>query len=725
MTYHERNSKNMAEKTFHVRQLSGDSLLITGSARSCGNGKGNTAFSCSRFGRSCAFLLLVSFVLGFRNDHEITQTFALTRREDAQYIPKELGHANWSSDTAPHPETSVARDEPNICFITSQFVSSPENADNLLNLRTAVPKLANAPSVNFFAFTNVKGLKAPGWSIILKDFGTQFSRFITQSRWPKFQAHHDSVIQEHCAVIFYMDGSVILKDSLEAFQQEARRILESNVQLSQNKHYRLNLTIEKEFLRILSARKDIKENVEKSIEWLQSQPDYKSECQMYANTHFGYALNSSAFRTTADFFWSHYSKEEDSWRDQPLWCYSLHHTGTIPLNLPNRLFHVEQGRKGMNGHLYSSQTNKEVQIAARKKERANAGIFNILCTSSMQQATKYGSYQLRCKDFSSWTKKCAPNVNMTTDVTIGEILSSTQPVDFDATLFIKEAPAGYTTQTFPLEFGKIYVDVIDNYRLKERQVNGDFTVILQANWQKENFMHHKHKVVEHWYNSYPADMERGNDEPEFVPRISNDISQELHFTTVWNPVKIRKEGTCPQLGDVKNVTYDCIEQEIEIEDWYTKIVNKSDAAKEVTETMRDPTLGRGKLYYNLFHRYDVMVVLTKNNLEKLRYGNVQGVVSQMRSGVPVLLEVRGAVLELFMDKYNYKCAFQRLQDYPEYHAEYKSPYMTFVEAVEWMKDPEMRRQCQERGLEIANDYSRNVIGKKFLKALGYEGEFQC
>jgi hypothetical protein len=173
------------------------------------------------------------------------------------------------------------------------------------------------------------------------------------------------------------------------------------------------------------------------------------------------------------------------------------------------------------------------------------------------------------------------------------------------------------------------------------------------------------------------------------------------------------------------MSYACIEQEFEIEDWYANVVNSTAVEQEVNEIMADSMLGRGKLYYNLFQQYDVMVALAKNNLQKLRYGNVQRIVSQMRSGVPVLVEVRGAVLDHFMDKYKYKCAFQRVDTYKEYRNESQSPYMTFEEAVEKMKDSELRKECQQHGLKIAREYSPNVIGKKFLKAVGYNGDFQC
>ena len=91
----------------------------------------------------------------------------------------------------------------------------------------------------------------------------------------------------------------------------------------------------------------------------------------------------------------------------------------------------------------------------------------------------------------------------------------------------------------------------------------------------------------------------------------------------------------------------------------------------------------------------------------------------MRSGVPVLLEIYGDILEDFMDKYNYPCAY--VIPGKNYNARHE--YMTFEKAVQQMKKPDVRRACQEAGLRIARDYSPFQIVKKQLIAMGYKGEF--
>ncbi|KAL3911574.1 MAG: hypothetical protein SGILL_007227 [Bacillariaceae sp.] len=595
--------------------------------------------------------------------------------------------------------------------------------DKLPNIYISAPELAKSPSVRFFAFTNNEHFSAHGWEVVLKDFGLQYNRFITQSRWPKFQAHHEPIIQQQCTVVFYIDGNVVPKNSLQNFQEEARRILASESQLSQRKHQD-NPTPEEEFQRILRGSKDIQPNVEKSLEWLHAQPDYSSDCQMYGNSNFGYAVNSKAYRQTADFFWSHYAKEEDSWRDQPLWCYSLHHTKTVPLDIPMEdLFAIERKRNGMGGHKYNGNALNSALAAAKRIQRRKEGKMNLLCTANSPQFV-LGSHKLRCEDFAKWTAKCAHGVNMTSGIAYDELQATIPKTewDFDATVFTKSVPRGSRTFGGAQGLGKIFVDMVDEYTMKDGTISTDFTVILQTLWEKERFRRHKHAVVEHWYNSYPADMELGDADPEIVPIVSNDTDKPLRFGTVWFVVD-SDEGNCPSTNGINDVSYDCLVRSFNIEEWYSSTMNTTEAAQEVEAIMADPMLGRGKLYFNLFQKYDVLVALAKNHRKKLRYGNVQRIVSQFRSGVPVLVEVRGEVLRHFMDKYNYMCAFER--DYSGKASNYSSSLWTFEEAVQHMKDPAVRRECQRQGLEIAKDYSPNAIGKKFLKALGYAGEFQC
>merc|ERR1711862_58388 len=137
--------------------------------------------------------------------------------------------------------------------------------------------------------------------------------------------------------------------------------------------------------------------------------------------------------------------------------------------------------------------------------------------------------------------------------------------------------------------------------------------------------------------------------------------------------------------------------------------------------MDDPMLGRGRLYYEVFWMYDVLVVPVKtHDRAKVKYGTVQRMTSQTRSGVPVLIEINGYVTENFMEKYNYSCAFSETETMHDTRR-----YWTFREAVEAMKSEDLRKKCQEEASKISSEFSTQKMAQKLARTLVYGGEFQC
>jgi hypothetical protein len=471
--------------------------------------------------------------------------------------------------------------------------------------------------------------------------------------------------------------------------------------------------------------------------------------------------------------------------------------------------------------------------------------FRILCTTR-KQPMQWGSYKIRCRDWARWATHCAPDVQ----IVVGEPIESFyvakldwpklyKDVFWNATVIIKSIPDMDRLKS-RLDIGKmgnVFVDLVDWFYVRnENEIPKGVKLILQTKRQgEEMFPHQEYHVVEHWYNSFPDDMvmttmkDVTNDDdddtqqspPPYVPPIrvlpssmdgnrgdstvsnTNKSSQGLRMLTVWNTLAADTGSGCPPMDRINDrdyhdrdinqpkVTYDCIEQEFDILDWYEAIVGrytepmlsyidgsindvellpptmshnnptiaiinskepKNRMADKYTTTnqwmwnttadiehiMSHPGWGHGMLYYHLFWQYDVLVVPAKNHTQKLKYGNVQRAVSQMRSGVPVLVEVWGPVMEDFVVKYNYtRCSFVQhrpttgssslsdTDDDPQQNS-HTPKFWSWEEAVEFMMDPLLRRECQERGLQIAQDYSPSTIGKKFLKAVGYEGNnFVC
>lgn len=309
-------------------------------------------------------------------------------------------YSAWTGQTLEESLNIKMHSPVDICFITAQFASSEENLDNLVNLREESPMLFTEEwkdYFHFYAFTNHKDwiIKASasnepensennskggsndennGWTILLQEFPPDtFQRFITQSRWPKFQGFRHEKIQETCDVVFYMDGTVLPVGSPFKFQDEARRILNSKVQLSQELHPHQNDDgggIIGEMNRCRVKKKDLPSNLDKSMKWLESQPDFTNNCTMYQNTFFGYGVNSPSFRKAADFAWGHFSLEQDSWRDQPLWCYTMHHFGIKPLVIPDNILEYQGQRRNKKKHTYGEEATNNAKVWYENKGKS-------------------------------------------------------------------------------------------------------------------------------------------------------------------------------------------------------------------------------------------------------------------------------------------------------------------------------------------------------------------
>jgi hypothetical protein len=139
--------------------------------------------------------------------------------------------------------------------------------------------------------------------------------------------------------------------------------------LAQVNHPTKDRTALGEFKAILKLKKDIEKNVDKSIAWLNALPDFHNNCTLYANWYFGFDPTNANFQKAMQFFWDHYSREEDSWCDQPLWGYSLEffHLKPIPMN---KLFEQQAARKGHKGHKYNKNSDNDAAVAGKKKKVA-------------------------------------------------------------------------------------------------------------------------------------------------------------------------------------------------------------------------------------------------------------------------------------------------------------------------------------------------------------------
>jgi hypothetical protein len=73
----------------------------------------------------------------------------------------------------------------------------------------------------------------------------------------------------------------------------------------------------------------------------------------------GYDPTNENFQKAAEYFWSHYSLEDGSWRDQPLWSYTLGHLHLTPLKM--RSLFRENARR--MGHTYDASQDNDAAAA--------------------------------------------------------------------------------------------------------------------------------------------------------------------------------------------------------------------------------------------------------------------------------------------------------------------------------------------------------------------------
>jgi hypothetical protein len=251
-----------------------------------------------------------------------------------------------------------------ICFVSCIYGKNSKGTDKPGDFRNF--HLNNATSHKFFLFTNLPDIDAPGWNKIVTDL--EYRRFITQSRWGKFMAWKDPEIQQGCKTVFYFDGYFApLANKTKEFLDMAAPIHASNAGLAQVNHPTKDRTALEEFGAILKSKKDIEKNVDKSIAWLNAQPDFHNNCTLYANWYFGFDPTNANFQKATQFFWDHYSKEKDSWQYQPLWCYSLDpfHLKPIPMN---KLFEQQAARMGHKGRKYDKNSDNDASVAVKGKK---------------------------------------------------------------------------------------------------------------------------------------------------------------------------------------------------------------------------------------------------------------------------------------------------------------------------------------------------------------------
>ena len=295
-----------------------------------------------------------------------------------------------------------------ICFITCEFGDSIATADVL----PVVDKSMRRHPSRHFVYTNFQSSDFAtsqddnGWEIIqLPDHAnaTLYTRMITKSRWGKFMAFLDPRISEQCDVVFYGDAYLLNPMNESYWQSIATKLIDPKLQEypDSKASYYQNQTahmggliqqkqpythdIPQELRRIIQGKKDTREHVDQTRNWLRRQSFFRNmrnqqhSITVYKNAFFGYHVHNTQYQQMAIDFWNVYSKELGSWRDQPYWAYFMALHNVRPLlfdrempkyidadiddptetkkkrkhnNEQNVLPFGEWGKKGHGGHVY-------------------------------------------------------------------------------------------------------------------------------------------------------------------------------------------------------------------------------------------------------------------------------------------------------------------------------------------------------------------------------------
>jgi hypothetical protein len=254
-----------------------------------------------------------------------------------------------------------------ICIIASLFTAdgSSQLADQVVPLIKI-----DDPSFEYFMFTNIPSLQAPGWPLYIIENPLPYDRAVTKSRVPKFLAW---TIPEtsSCRVFFYQDALYSPISDKKTWRNASMSILQSRDGIMQYPHHiqcpegTVCSRILQEMRITVKGLRDSRENVLNTTHWIISQWENVSlssiyETRPYLNTYFGYDPGNDRFRQQVCAFWEIYAEEKLSFRDQAIWATFLMKFGMHPIPIPVKMFKLT-GKKGFGGHQYAPQYKNKVQ----------------------------------------------------------------------------------------------------------------------------------------------------------------------------------------------------------------------------------------------------------------------------------------------------------------------------------------------------------------------------
>jgi len=240
-----------------------------------------------------------------------------------------------------------------ICFITAMFGSVCD---------TPAPSFFKNPDHDYFLFTDVDANRFnTDWQIVnikdhprIKELDSNPNAAVRKSRYPKFMSWELlESLGKTCDFVGYCDGH--MAPVFQNWSQITDKIQAHDFGFLQSIHHNkdvLNGGILREVQEIVKHRKDSKERIEKTIHFFQQyDPSVRLDYpQYFENNRFMYKFQDEKFRQITSEFWDIYTKEDITYRDQPLWNYLLLKNNLKPLVHTTKILFQELGRYGFHSY---------------------------------------------------------------------------------------------------------------------------------------------------------------------------------------------------------------------------------------------------------------------------------------------------------------------------------------------------------------------------------------
>jgi hypothetical protein len=263
------------------------------------------------------------------------------------------------------------------CFVTVLMAANGNFTEAIQHVGELGIRL---PGYRYIVVTNYNTLDTKDWEkVILR---------LDKEQWPKVKTHVTYAkflgwtLPElaHCRVVFFMDALNVPVDNVTIWMDLEKRVNASpGGLLAQLKPH--NRTV-LELLKMLPGmKKETKEAVNRTIRWLEARPDFNSTTPCLWNNFLGYNPSSSLYRMASMEFWSLYSHEGLTLRDQPLWSYIVGKHLLHPAYLPEHRPHInicDERDRLLCARQDSNSTKKPCAKASRQKRYPLVGLKDLI-----------------------------------------------------------------------------------------------------------------------------------------------------------------------------------------------------------------------------------------------------------------------------------------------------------------------------------------------------------